>query len=126
MKYTPKQIEKYNRQKYIAELEKISKNLFRMFRDANTDAENMASKLEQLKKKLDEKPPVYLDSEYLRQLKEYIVNIYEKICKSGTFDDKILDEMREGQMTALNRLQKLKNNTSYKKEKHRSEHHDGW
>jgi len=33
MKWTPRQIEKYNRQKYISFLEKITKNLFKMFRD---------------------------------------------------------------------------------------------
>ena len=37
-RYTPKQIEKYRRQKYIAHLEKIGKNLFRMLRRPETSA----------------------------------------------------------------------------------------
>lgn len=50
MRYTQKQIDKYHRQKYIAELEKIAKNLFRMFRDVHMDAQSMIAKLDQLKK----------------------------------------------------------------------------
>lgn len=123
MKYTQKQIDKYHRQKYIAELEKIAKNLFRMFRDVRMDAKNLANKLEQLKKKLDEKTEVQLDSEYHRQLKTYIQTVYEQVCLSKEFDDIRLNEMREVQMTRLNRLQKMKNQATYKKEKHKSNHH---
>ena len=124
MKYTQKQIDKYHRQKYIAELEKIAKNLFRMFRDVHMDAQSMIAKLDQLKKKLDEKTEVQLDSEYHRQLKIYIQKVYEQICISKEFNDGQLSEMREAHMTQLNRLQKLKNGISYKKEKHKAERHN--
>ncbi|MCD6653849.1 MAG: hypothetical protein LT067_03645 [Sulfurovum sp.] len=124
MKYTQKQIDKYHRQKYIAELEKIAKNLFRMFRDVHMDAQSMSAKLDQLKKKLDEKTEVQLDSEYHRQLKTYIQKVYEQICISEEFDDIRLGETREAHMTQLNRLQKLKNGVSYKKDKHKAERHN--
>ncbi|DAB39861.1 MAG TPA: hypothetical protein CFH81_06455 [Sulfurovum sp. UBA12169] len=124
MRYTQKQIDKYHRQKYIAELEKIAKNLFRMFRDVHMDAQSMIAKLDQLKKKLDEKTEVQLDSEYHRQLKIYIQKVYEQICISKEFNDVQLNEMREAHMTQLNRLQKLKNGISYKKEKHKAERHN--
>ena len=120
MRYTQKQIDKFNRQKYIVELEKISKNLFRMFRDQNIDAEGFIKKFEQLKKKFDEKVEVQLESEYHQQLKEYIARIYQQTCLADVFTDKEFSNIREAEMSNLNRLQKLKNNTSYKKDKHKS------
>jgi len=120
--YTQKQIDKFNRQKYITELEKISKNLFRMFRDENVCSQSFMVKFEQLKKKFDEKAEVHLDSEYHQQLKMYIERLYQQTCSVELFDDKVLNDIREAEMSNLNRLQKLKNGSSYKKDKHRSQH----
>lgn len=120
MRYTQKQIDKFNRQKYIVELEKISKNLFRMFRDDNVAAQDFVRKFGQLKSKFDEKEEVHLESEYHQQLKEYIVRIHVRTCLVEVFTDKELSDMREAEMSNLNRLQKLKNGTSYKKDKHKS------
>jgi phosphate uptake regulator len=120
MRYTQKQIDKFNRQKYIVELEKISKNLFRMFRDENVIAQDFVVKFGQLKKKFDEKEEVHLESEYHQQLKEYIVRIHGRTCLVEVFTDKELSDIREAEMSNLNRLQKLKNGTSYKKDKHKS------
>jgi len=122
MRYTQKQIDKFNRQKYITELEKISKNLFRMFRDETVDAQNFMVKFEQLKKKFDEKVEIHLDSEYHQQLKVYIERLYQQTCSAVLFTDKDFDDMRDAEMSNLNRLQKLKNGTSYKKDKHKSKH----
>jgi len=119
-RYTQKQIDKFNRQKYIVELEKISKNLFRMFRDDKTTATSFMVKFEQLKKKFDERVEVQLDSEYHQQLKAYIIRLYAQMTKVDTFTDKQFSDMREAEMSNLNRLQKLKNGTSYKKDKHKS------
>ena len=121
MAYTQKQIDKFNRQKYITELEKISKNLFRMFRDENVCSQSFMVKFEQLKKKFDEKAEVHLDSEYHQQLKIYIERLYHQTCSVALFDDKSLNDIREAEMSNLNRLQKLKNGSSYKKDKHRSQ-----
>lgn len=120
MRYTQKQIDKFNRQKYIVELEKISKNLFRMFRDGNFTAEDFVKKFSQLKSKFDEKEEVQLESEYHQQLREYITRIYQNTCAAEAFTDKDLSDIREAEMSNLNRLQKLKNGTSYKKDKHKS------
>ncbi len=122
MRYTQKQIDKFNRQKYIVELEKISKNLFRMFRDENVFAQDFVIKFGQLKKKFDEKIEVHLESEYHQQLKEYIVRIHVRTCLVEIFTDKEFSDIREAEMSNLNRLQKLKNGTSYKKDKHKSKH----
>ena len=114
MKYTPKQIEKYQRQRYISLIEKISKNLFRMFRNEETSKEQFLNKFNELKKKLDEQVDVRLDSEYHHQMKAYIEKLYVE-CQH----EFKLNDIREANMTLLNRLQKLKNGTSYKKDKHK-------
>jgi len=114
MRYTPKQIEKYQRQRYITFLEKVTKNLFRMFRDETTTQEQFLKKFQELKKKIDEQVEIQLNSEYHQQMKAYIERL-----ESELNDEFKLDDMREANMTLLNRLQKLKNGTSYKKDKHR-------
>ena len=85
IRYTKKQIDKFNRQKYITELEKISKNLFRMLRDENVCSQNFMVKFEQLKKNFDQKVVVHLDSEYHQQLKMYIERLYQQTCLSRAF-----------------------------------------
>lgn len=122
MRYTQKQIDKFNRQKYITELEKISKNLFRMLRDDKISSISFMVKFEQLKKKFDEKEAVHLDSEYHQQLKLYIERLYQQTCFREEFSDKDFDDIREAEMSNLNRLQKLKNAMSYKKDKHKDKH----
>lgn len=122
IRYTQKQIDKFNRQKYITELEKISKNLFRMLRDENVCSQSFMVKFEELKKRFDAKEAVHLDSEYHQQLKVYIERLYEQTCAVELFCDKALNDIRDAEMSNLNRLQKLKNGTSYKKDKHKSKH----
>lgn len=122
IRYSQKQIDKFNRQKYIAELEKVTKNLFRMLRDENVSSQQFMVKFEELKKKLDEKEAAQLDSEYHQQLQTYIERLYEQTCEKIAFNDTHLNNIRDAEMSNLNRLQKLKNGTSYKKEKHKSKH----
>ena len=122
MRYTQKQIDKFNRQKYITELEKISKNIFRMLRDDKISSTSFMVKFEQLKKKFDEKEAVHLDSDYHQQMKLYIERLYQQTCSREEFSDKDFDDIREAEMSNLNRLQKLKNAMSYKKDKHKDKH----
>jgi len=114
MRYTEKQIEKYQRQRYITFLEKLTKNLFKMFRDETVNQEKFLKKFKELKKKLDEQVEIQLNSEYHQQMKSYIERLYQECQHEFEFDD-----IREVNMTHLNRLQKLKNGTSYKKDKHK-------
>ena len=114
MRYTPKQIEKYQRQRYITFLEKVTKNLFKMFRDEKTTQEQFFKKFKELKIKLDEQVDIRLDSEYHHQMKAYIEKLYQECLHEFKLDD-----IRDANMTLLNRLQKLKNGTSYKKDKHK-------
>jgi hypothetical protein len=122
MAYTQKQIDKFNRQKYITELEKVSKNIFRMLRDEKVTSKDFVLKFVELKKKFDKRVEIHLDSEYHQQLKAYIIRLYATTCLKDDFTDKEFSDIREAEMSNLNRLQKLKNGTSYKKDKHKSKH----
>lgn len=90
-----------------------------MLRDAKSDSRSFSLKLETMVKKLQEKEAIRLEGEYNQKLKEYIFNLYEKTKNAEQFNDIILNELRELEMSNLNRLQKLKNKNSYKKEKHK-------
>ncbi len=93
-----------------------------MFRDDKVGSETFTVKFKQLKKKFDEKVEVHLDSEYHQELKAYIERLYCQTCLSEHFDDKSFDDVRDAEMSNLNRLQKLKNGSSYKKDKHKAKH----
>ncbi len=117
MGYTPKQIEKYNRQKYITYIEKIKKNLFSSFRNSSVDAEALRDKMRELMEGFDKLEKIRLDTEYMRESEKYIQKIYEQIM-SDNFDDNEMESIREKQIGILNRLQKMRNRSRYKKEKH--------
>jgi len=104
MKWTPKQIEKYNRQKYISFLEKITRNLFKMFRDKNITQNEFLNRFYNLKDRLNRLPKVTLTSDYHNEMQNYIESLYRE-SKNG-FD--------------LNRIQKLKNRASYRRDKHKN------
>jgi len=91
-----------------------------MLRDAKVTSQDFTVKFRQLKKKFDERESVQLDSEYHQQLKQYIERLYGDTVGDKEFDDEKLDDIREAEMSNLNRLQKLKNASSYKKEKHKA------
>jgi hypothetical protein len=93
-----------------------------MFRDETVCSEKFTKKFTELKKKFDEKVEINLDSEYHQQLKNYIDRVYAQTCSVELFDDKKFNDLRDAEMSNLNRLQKLKNGTSYKKDKHKSKH----
>jgi hypothetical protein len=65
----------YNRQKCINLLEKITKNLFRMFRNEDTTKEQITERFFFLKKQLDTLGNVVLNSDYHREMKIYIENL---------------------------------------------------
>ncbi len=85
-----------------------------MFRDETTTQEKFLKKFQELKKKLNEQVEVKLNSEYHQKMKAYIEQLDNELKNEFKLDD-----IREANMTLLNRLQKLKNGTSYKKDKHK-------
>ena len=117
-RYTEKQIEKYQRQKYITFLDKITKNLFRLLRHEGTTAEKFVAKLDEMMRQLSKLEQPRMDSEYMQQTQAYIERLHMDTQSEG-FDDARYTEIHEAEMSNLNRLQKLKNKSTYKKEKHR-------
>ena len=120
-RYTPKQIEKYTRQKYIVGLEKVTKNLFKLFRSDSTTPEIFTDKFTQLMTNLNKLESIRLDSEYLQETKSYIDRLY---LQTANIDEQMLDEIADAELSNLNRLQKLKKRVSYKKEKHKNQTKD--
>ena len=120
-RYTPKQIEKYQRQKYITFLEKISKNLFRLLREEHSTATQFINTFDVLMEKLEKLESIRLDSEYLQETKSYIDRLY---LQTREITDKEFEDIRAAEMSNLNRLQKLKTRSNYKKEKHRHTERD--
>ncbi len=90
-----------------------------MFRDKECTLESYTVKFTALKKKLDEMEEVRMDSQYLEQLSKYIEELYRQTVMNNTLDEAGFNELREPQMSNLNRLQKLKNSASYRKDKHK-------
>jgi hypothetical protein len=117
-RYTPKQIEKYQRQKYINLLDKISKNLFRLLRNEETTASQFSKKLHTLMEQLEKLEKPRMDSEYMQQAQAYVERLYAD-TRTVTFDDERYADIHEVEMSNLNRLQKIKNKSNYKKDKHR-------
>jgi len=115
MAFTQAQIDKYNRQRYITHLEKISKNLYKMLRDENITQEKFINRFIELKKSFDKLPQSDIYTTHHKEILLYIENFYKETM-SEEFD---LEDIRQAQMSNLNRLQKNKNNNSYKKEKHK-------
>ncbi len=118
--YTPKQIEKYKRQKYISALEKCTKNLFKLFRNENTTIDSFNTKFKDVKRDLDKLDEIRLDGEYLKKTKEYIDALYTKTILNENFSQKDFDNIKNSELTNLNRLQKMKNKTKYSKNKHKN------
>lgn len=114
-KNTDKQLEKFNRQRCIALLEKTTRMLYKMFYDKKTSKEQMTLRFSLSHNKLKKLGKVYLDSEYLREMVLYINKIPQQLASIETLDD-----IRDINMTALNRIQKIKNATEYKKEKYQN------
>ena len=113
-----KQRATYNRQKAINLLEKITKNLFRMFRDEESTQEQIVERFFFLKEQLDAvygdntTGEIALNADYHREMKTYIDTIASTF--SGNFT---LDDIRSENMTKLNRLQKIKNTSGYTRAK---------
>lgn len=104
---------KHNRRKYINLLEKIMKNMFRLFRDETSSKEEIIVKFNELNTRMDKFCDTHLDSEYHRAMIDYVQWLATLLRSSTPLDENI----RSKQMSQLNRIQKIKNQTSYKREK---------
>ncbi len=104
--------DKFNRRKCINALEKMTKNMFRLFRDEVTTNQQLVDRFVTLKKRIDLFDTTHLDSEYHRAMRQYTTTLGNTISKE--FD---IDGIRASNMTQLNRIQKIKNSTDYKRDR---------
>jgi hypothetical protein len=104
--------DKFNRRKCINALEKMTKNMFRLFRDETTTNQQLIDRFTLLKKRIDQFDATHLDSEYHRAMRQYTIILGNTISKE--FD---IDSVRASNMTQLNRIQKIKNSTDYTRDK---------
>ena len=102
--------DKFNRRKCINALEKMTKNMFRLFRDETTTNQQLVDRFIILKKKIDQFDDTHLDSEYHRAMRQYTNTLSNTILKEFN-----IDSVRAINMTQLNRIQKVKNSTDYKR-----------
>ena len=120
-KFTPKQIAKYKRQKYISALNKCTKNLYKIFKDKNSDYTTYQKKFIALKKEIDKfkDKSIYIHTDHLKKIEEYIENLYQSTILAELGKQKFL-EIKEKEASNLNRLQKIKNRSKYNKEKYKN------
>ena len=116
--YTPKQIAKYKRQKYISALNKCTTNLYKLFKNEATTYESYIDKFTTLKGEIDKYNDVLVSGDYLKKIKEYINNLYLNSVLNKIDEDEF-KELKQEQLPNLNRLQKMKNREKYSKEKHK-------
>jgi hypothetical protein len=117
--FTPKQIAKYRRQKYLSALNKCTTNLYKMFKNSATSYENYKSKFTTLKKEIEKFNDVIISAEHIKRTKEYIDNLYLQTV-THTIDEEAFKKLSEEEIPKLNRLQKMKKKTKYTKEKYKS------
>jgi hypothetical protein len=84
-----------------------------MFRNTEISQEVIVDRFFVLYAKLADFKIAYLYAVYHTEMKKYIEDV--SLLFRGSRD---VDAVRDEQMTRLNRLQKLKNATKYKKDKH--------
>ena len=86
--------------------------MFRLFRDEVTTNQQLVDRFVTLKKRIDLFDTTHLDSEYHRAMRQYTTTLGNTISKE--FD---IDGIRASNMTQLNRIQKIKNSTDYKRDR---------
>lgn len=103
--------EKAKRVKYIRALEKFAKSAISALKRDDFIQSEFRARVEKNAKILEKLEPVYLDSPYSKQLEIFINNV----VANGSRDELLRD---------ANQLEKLKNQKSYKKDKHKNKFKD--
>jgi len=83
-----------------------------MFRNEETTKEQLVQRFFELFDKLKALPDVAVNHDYHREMKKYIDKISQTLAHD--FD---IDAIREKNMTALNRIQKVKNQAGYSRKR---------
>jgi ribonuclease D len=69
---------------------------------------------------------VRLDTEYLKELESYIEALHKRVTRTA-MNEEDFAFFKEAEATNLTRLQKMKNESGYRKDKHKKRTlNDGW
>ena len=111
--------EKDKRVKYIRALERFVKSAIAVLKREDFDEELFKVRMQKNYQVVAKVEPVVLDSGYTKAL-EMFVNSVLHVLKNPQ------DDFRQNLLKEANALEKLKNNYSYKKDKHKNSGYDGW
>lgn len=103
--------EKTKRVKYIRALERFAKSAISTLKREDFDAAQFRLRVEKNLKILSKVEPVYLDSPYTKAMEDF-VNLT------------LANDQKEALLRSANQLEKLKNQKSYKKDKHKNSFKD--
>ncbi|WP_281950485.1 hypothetical protein [Nitrosophilus kaiyonis] len=109
-----KKKEKYERLKYIRELEKFTNRIYNFLNQENITKKDFKEYVDKIFKNLENIKKVILKSEYLTSLEKFV----EKSANLPN-SSKNINEIKEEITYEANRLRKLKRVKSYQKEKHK-------
>ncbi len=117
--FTPKQIAKYKRQKYLSALNKCTTNLYKMFKNSTTTYSTYKNKFTTLKDEIEKYSDIIVSAEHIKRTKEYIDNLYLQTVLNE-IDEESFKLLKESEVPKLNRLQKMKKKMKYSKEKYKN------
>jgi len=117
--YTPKQIEKYKRQKYLSALNKCTKNLYNIFKNPTSSYPKFKDKFIKLKEEIDKFSDVIIHSDHTKRTKEYIDRLYQNYVVNQELSEEEFNKLKSSEVTNLNRLQKMRNQNKYSKGKYK-------
>jgi len=117
--FSPKQIERYKRQKLLGAINKCTKNLYKIFRDRSSTYSIYKERFIQLKKEIEKHRNVLITSDYIKRVDNYIERLYKDTI-INEIDEETFQSLKESEATNLNRLQKSRNALKYKKSKYKN------
>jgi len=117
--YTPKQILKYKRQKFLNALNKCTRNLYNIFKNPKSDYETFKNRFIALKNEMQKFEDAIISSDHTKKAKEYIDKLYKNYIIDKELTKEEFTKLKEQEISNLNRLQKMKNKAKYSKEKYK-------
>ncbi len=116
--FSPKQIERYKRQKLLGAINKCTKNLYKIFKDRNSTYSAYKDRFTALKKEIEKFRGVLITSDYIKRVDSYIDKLYKETVLNE-LDEESFKDLKEIEAINLNRLQKSRNSLKYKKGKYK-------